>query len=130
MATDDDWILDDLFDDPDRSSAIANEPFDYATEKQRAKIDKTRAENEMRTTFFRWASRLAGWMVGANIGIFIGYLVIQALAPGSIPDSVMLAWISATIVEILGIVAIIARHLFPGRRNAAAGSRNPPRRPL
>lgn len=108
----------DLTSAPDRSSEAAKEPFDYATEKQRAKISKARAENKMRKKFFRWASRIAGWMVGLNFAVFGAYLAIQAFAPGKIPDAVMYWWIVATVVEILGIMTIIARHLFPGRRAA------------
>lgn len=119
----------DLSSADDRTSDAAKEPFDYATEKQRAKIDKARAENKMRKRFFKWASRVAGWIVGLNFGVFAAYLAIQAFAPGKIPDPVMYYWITATVVEILGIMAIIARHLFPGRRWQAAGpSVNPPRK--
>ncbi|WP_151199574.1 hypothetical protein [Cryobacterium sp. LW097] len=30
-------------------------------------------------------------------------------------DPVMVAWLSATVIEVIGIVAIIARNLFPNR---------------
>lgn len=119
----------DLTSSPDRSSADAKAPFDYATEKQRAKISKAHAENSMRTRFFNWASRVAAWIVGLNFAVFGAYLAIQAFAPGKIPEQVMYFWISATVVEILGIMTIIARHLFPGRRPTLQDI-NPPRKPL
>lgn len=101
---------------PDVDASDAAEVFDYAEQKKRAKISKLTGENEMRSSFFDWASKLAGWVVGLNMAIFIGYMLIQAFAPGRIPDAVMLSWIAGTVVEILGIVAIVARHLFPGRK--------------
>jgi len=109
--------VDDLFSAGDRTSEAARAPFNYVEEKQRAKISKAHRENDMRSRFFSWASKVAAWTIAANFAVFAAYLTIQALRPGAIPDGVMLAWISATVVEILGIVAIIARHLFPGRKN-------------
>lgn len=108
--------IDELTSAPDVDSREVEEVFDYANEKKRAKISRLNAENDMRTTFFAWSSKLAGWVVALNMVIFIAYLAIQAFAPGKIPDAVMLAWIAGTVVEILGIVAIVARHLFPGRK--------------
>lgn len=101
---------DDLRALPDVGSSAAAEVFDFGEAKQRAKIDELNAENGMRQSFFRWSSKLTAWIIAANVIIFAGCLAIQAVAPGKLPDSVMFSWIAATVVETLGVVAIIARH--------------------
>lgn len=113
--------LDSLKASPDVSSDGADEAFNYQQERDRAKIHKLKSENAMRSSFFGWASKLAGWVVGLNMVIFLAYMGIQAFAPGKIPDSVMLSWIAGTVVETLGIVAIVARHLFPGKKWQSKG---------
>lgn len=45
--------------------------------------------------------------------ILMPWIVLGAQAPS---DAVLIAWMSSTVVESIGIVAIVARNLFPGRR--------------
>jgi hypothetical protein len=102
---------------PDSKSTDADAVYDYVGEKQKAKIARRTGENEMRTKFFSWASKLTAAMMIGNFVVFAAYLAIEALNPDAeVPDAVMLAWITATVVEMIGVVAIIARHLFPGKK--------------
>ena len=117
--------LSDLRQAPDRTSEDASVPYNYVEAKQREKIKQRRSENKMRKSFFRWASKLMSWMIGGNFFIFAGYLGSQLWKPESIPPSVMLTWTSATVVEMIGIVAIIARHLFPGRKSTRVSAKKP-----
>ncbi|OZE41420.1 MULTISPECIES: hypothetical protein [unclassified Rhodococcus (in: high G+C Gram-positive bacteria)] len=81
---------------------------------------KEEQANDQREKFFKWSVwAVSGTLVG-NFGIFVLYLKSQW---GEISDLVMTAWISATVVEVLGIAYIIASHLFPN------GTRNAQRRP-
>lgn len=49
--------------------------------------------------------------------VFAKWMLFGAAAPS---DTVVVSWLSATVVEVIGIVAIVARNLFPdrGRRKA------------
>lgn len=51
-------------------------------------------------------------LVVANV--FFGFYLWHARE--HTPEPIMMAWLSATVVEVIGILAIIARSLFPGRR--------------
>jgi hypothetical protein len=54
-------------------------------------------------------------LVAANI--FFGYYLYQALqGTEGLDSTVMIAWLSATVVEVIGIVVIVARNLFPGAK--------------
>jgi len=44
--------------------------------------------------------------------ILMRWIVFGETAPS---DGVLVAWMSATVVEVIGIVAIVARNLFPGK---------------
>ncbi|WP_133960612.1 hypothetical protein [Rathayibacter sp. PhB151] len=101
----------------DVSSESTAAPFDYVEQKQRQKIERTKNENDMRVRFFGWSSKLAGWMIAVNFLLFAAYLAIEAFLPeANVPEAVMLAWITATVVEIIGVVLIVAKHLFPGKK--------------
>jgi hypothetical protein len=52
--------------------------------------------------------------------ILMRWIVFGEAAPS---DPVLVAWLSATVVEVIGIVAIVARNLFPGKsRGKRSGS--------
>ncbi len=41
---------------------------------------------------------------------------LRGVLVGEVPsDTVLVAWLSSTVVEVIGIVAIVARNLFPNR---------------
>lgn len=44
--------------------------------------------------------------------VFARWMLLDAAAPS---DTVVVSWLSATVVEVIGIVAIVARNLFPDR---------------
>lgn len=79
----------------------------------------------MRVKFFRWSATLTSCMIGGNFLLFGYYLWSESTSStANIPESVMLAWIGATVVEIIGVVTIIATHLFPGKKWAAARAKS------
>ena len=75
----------------------------------RAALKTDKQKRRLRTKLFRWALWTTSLVLGANVVMFILYFISQW---GRVEASVMIAWISGTVVEILGIVAIMARYLF------------------
>ena len=64
--------------------------------------------------------RTMSWVVIIAVGlqlIVADWFLIHtvALSGRTPPESVLVAWLSASVVEVLGIVAIVARNLFPDR---------------
>lgn len=100
---------------------VHSEPVDDAekikkdAEARKAQASATQHEqdNDHRKNFFWFAVTLAGICIVGNFAVFGVYMGSQW---ESISDGVMIAWISATIVEVLGIVTIIAQYLFGGKR--------------
>ncbi|KAM9863019.1 hypothetical protein ACI1US_01021 [Leucobacter sp. BZR 635] len=78
---------------------------------QSAEINRLHQQNEMRPKFFKLAAALA-WSVIIGNFILVGWYAWHAKA--AIEPYVIVAWISSTVVEILGIIYIIAQYLFPG----------------
>jgi low temperature requirement protein LtrA len=62
-----------------------------------------------------WASVafVAFQLIIANL--FFGFYLWHARE--TTPNSIMMAWLSATVIEVIAILGIIARSLFPGRKN-------------
>jgi hypothetical protein len=52
---------------------------------------------------------------------FLAYYVLWADRAPS--DTVLIAWLSASVVEVIGIVAIVARNLFPNKNGKYRGPR-------
>ncbi|OII27569.1 hypothetical protein [Frigoribacterium sp. MCBA15_019] len=66
----------------------------------------------------RLKALVARWSVGAMIGQLVvadGVFVLYAWLgrDWDIEPAVILGWLSATVVEVIGIVVIVARYLFP-----------------
>lgn len=79
----------------------------------RASLKTDKQKRKLRNDLFRWAIRTTGLVLVLNFVVIGLYLLSQW---GRIEATVMVAWISGTVVEILGIVAIIARYLFEPER--------------
>lgn len=107
---------------PDVSSETAVEEFNYDRERQRAKIKKFKNDNKMRKSFFKWASLLTFVIITINSILFAAYLAVHMWGEHAIPDVVMISWVTSTIVEVLGIVTIIAKYLFPSKRNRSSAN--------
>lgn len=91
--------------EPARSQAEADEA---ARHFQRIRDKDLDIELKKRVAY--WALGAASIVVASSIIAFFLYLNTKR---GDIAPEVMIAWLSATVVEVLGIVAIIARYLFP-----------------
>ncbi|MBH0054492.1 hypothetical protein I6E74_09975 [Salinibacterium sp. SWN139] len=77
---------------------------------QGAEINRLHQQNEMRPKFFNLAAWLS-WVVVVGNFVLVGWYAWHA--KGDFNPQVMMFWISSTVVEVLGIVYIIAQYLFP-----------------
>ncbi len=61
------------------------------------------------------------WLLGAQFVIADGVFVVFAWAGRSwdLSPGVIEVWLAATVVQVVGVVAIVTRHLFPGREVSA-----------
>ena len=84
---------------------------------QSAEIDRLHQQNEMRPKFFKLAAWLSWTIIIGNF-VLVGWYAWHAKA--GIEPYVIVAWISSTVVEILGIMYIIAQYLFPGAKKKKA----------
>lgn len=118
---DPDATLDDLFEDIDGPSYAQQQSLAGQKRKpvgrghtpanrlKHAQAAKAEQSNTLREKFFRWAMIGTGILLGVNVVLFFLYMLSEW---GHISEAVMVAWISATVVEVLGIVYIIAKYLF------------------
>ena len=85
----------------------ALDPFDQA------KLDYLQQELDLRGSY---ATKLM-WMLIAQIvaadGVFVAYA--QAGVHWHIQNSVINAWLGAAVIQIVGVVMVVTRHLFPKR---------------
>ncbi|NMM93951.1 hypothetical protein [Bifidobacterium oedipodis] len=81
--------------------------------KLKAKNARREQENMLRMKVaVRIVNFVAGQLVLANALIWVYFLVMLARGD-QIPSEVIIAWLSSTIVEVLGLLWVIARSLFP-----------------
>jgi glutathione S-transferase len=63
------------------------------------------------------------WLLGAQF--FVADAVFVAFAwvgrKWDLPQDVIEVWLVATVVQVVGVVAIVSRHLFPNRDGRPAG---------
>jgi hypothetical protein len=61
------------------------------------------------------------WMMGVQLlvanGVFITYAWVGR--HWDVESSVMQVWLAATVVQVIGVVAVVTRNLFPGRDEQA-----------
>jgi hypothetical protein len=91
------------------NSASPSKLDDIIRRQRKEQLRKLRQANRLRKRFYRWTTRVAAAALFLNFAVFGLYMISEW---GRLADAVMIAWISATVVEVLGIVAIVARYLF------------------
>lgn len=88
---------------------------------QQAQVRQLDQEHKQRAWFFWFAVVVVTLTLAGNFAVFAFYIRSEWR---HISDTVMVTWIGATVVEVLGIAFIIATHLFPrgdknGRRSTS-----------
>ncbi len=80
-----------------------------------AKNTRREQENQLRKKVATWSLWFVlGQLVVTNTTI-VAYIVTMLVVRQCVPTEVLVTWLSSTIVEIIGILWVIARSLFPFR---------------
>lgn len=86
------------------------QPDDPERKHKSAKADQERQNTEWRQIAFWGASATLVLIVLVSIAGQAAYLISQW---GSLDPATMAAWFGANVIEIVGLMHIITRHLFP-----------------
>lgn len=102
--------------------------FDYAPQaadankerKRKAKadklvseVDRLKSENKIRTRLGNAAVALVSVQLGVCDVALLAYGVATVAKGGVIPPQIVIGWMMATLVEVIGILWVIARSLYP-----------------
>ena len=96
-----------------------------ALDVQQQEVNRLEQEYDHRRAFFRWALWAISIVLGLSAIMFGWYMIVKGPA---IDSAVMVAWLSTTLVETLGLGYIIAHSLFEAnvpvkRKNVRRGNR-------
>lgn len=120
--------IDSLLPDPDNSISINSMPTRPWRRKSKEQFTLMPAEQEAAKAAVKLRARhldvglknLLTWVVIIAVGlqlivsdVFLLYYVIWS--DHQFSETVIVSWLSASVIEIIGIVAIIARNLFPSK---------------
>lgn len=101
--------------DSDAPSEVANEARKRKAkaEKLEQKAERLKSENKIRARLGNAAIALvSGQLIVCDVAI-IAYGVATVLSGGTVPAQVVIGWMTATLVEVIGILWVIARSLYP-----------------
>jgi hypothetical protein len=70
-------------------------------------------EHGLKRTYARWILVLLGFQLALANGIFVAFA--WAGRDWELTTPVIQAWLAATVVQIVGVVFVVTRHLFPNR---------------
>lgn len=90
-------------------------------------VDRQGDENVIRRRLGFWALLFVGFQLFVCDALMVGYVVTELVVGNTIAPSVLASWMGSSLVEVIGILWVIARSLFPFRdkyRNLAA-EKNP-----
>ncbi|KFI65717.1 hypothetical protein [Bifidobacterium cuniculi] len=105
---------------PDAKYALADEESvrestDDINKQRRdtAKAQRAEDDNRLRKLMVHWAMRFVGAQLAVCDLVMIGYLIAEICQHHAIYPQVIVAWLGASLVEVIGILWVIARNLFP-----------------
>lgn len=90
---------------------------------ERFQNERYRDDSRLRKTVASWSLIFVAIQLSIADGLSIAYFVTMLYRQMPIPTQVIVAWLSATLVEIIGILWVVTRSLFPfhdGLRDKAA----------
>lgn len=106
LADADAATVDDLAASPER--VVSDQTANRILEAEAKRQDQA---NELRPRFFWSVVAAMSFTLVASVGIMAAYLWSQW---GEVEPGVMIAWMSAAVVETIGLAYIVANYLFPG----------------
>jgi hypothetical protein len=89
---------------------------------QKLTLERLFAEQEhgLRQSYADWILRILGAQFFVADVVFVAFA--WAGRRWDLPPGVIEVWLAATVVQILGVVAVVTRHLFPGRGGGPLGT--------
>lgn len=113
---------------PDPRTVSAADELDAQLKKERVTTEhfqneRYRDDSRLRKTVASWSLTFVAIQLSIVNGLSIAYFVAMLYQRMPIPTQVIVAWLSATLVEIIGILWVVTRSLFPfhdGLRDKAA----------
>ena len=107
------------------AEAALPEHLMHLAEQERAqdiRLSKLFAEQEhgLRQSYADWILRILGAQFLVADVVFVAFA--WAGRRWDLPPGVIEVWLAATVVQILGVVAVVTRHLFPGREGRPVGT--------
>ena len=98
---------------PHPTAGNARRRENAALRKLDAKNTRREQENQLRKKVATWSLWFVlGQLIVTNATI-VAYIVTMLVLKQDVPTQVLITWLSSTIVEIIGILWVIARSLFP-----------------
>ena len=70
-------------------------------------------EHGLRQRYADWILRLLGAQFVVADAVFVAFA--WAGTGWEVPSGVIEVWLAATVVQVVGVVAVVTRHLFPNR---------------
>ena len=112
-------------DDPDASSGAVPDYLKHLGEKERAQgivLRRLFAEQEhgLRQSYADWIIRVLGAQLFVADAVFIVFAWVGR--DWQLTSGVIEVWVAATVIQIVGVVAIVTRHLFPNRDGGEASA--------
>lgn len=111
---------------PTPEEARASVAYYNAHMKYKSAVGINNALNEQKQQEVQLQRKLGSWalitvttqLVITNV-IMVAYFVLQFIYAQTVPSQVLIAWMTTCFAEVLGILWVIARSLYPRRDNAA-----------
>ncbi|RYN12662.1 hypothetical protein PG2006B_1128 [Bifidobacterium animalis subsp. animalis] len=94
--------------DPDRTAKDANKK-----RRRDAKAERAEDDNKLRKLMVYWALRFVGLQIVVCDLVMAGYVITELCKNHPIAPQVIMTWLSTSLVEVVGILWVIARNLFP-----------------
>lgn len=98
-----------------RRDSIEIEKLHIEIEKLRAEVARKRQSNLLRVILAIFALLFVGAQLIASDWLVFQYMNAQLAVGRTLPTEFLIAWLAASLVEVIGILWVIARSLFPFR---------------
>ena len=80
---------------------------------EKSKADRREQSNKMRQKVSETSLRFVKGQLIASDALVVVYVIWQLVKGDSVPPEIIVAWMSASLIEVIGILWVITRSLFP-----------------
>ncbi|WP_314893668.1 hypothetical protein [Rothia mucilaginosa] len=97
-----------------RKLELENKKLDIENKRLELENEQFEANKKERQKMSLWVKWAVSLVLFFSVGGIFTYLLLSFLKKEQMPDSaVLITWLSSTVVEVIGIMYVIARYLFP-----------------